>query len=194
MLFQRRDGRLLRWSSLHRWQRPVDLSLHGSSRATGIVMDSDDGGPHCGPIHEGYELPHVFLRLRPAWLYSVETSGYYGGPRGTAGRDTVSVVSSWTLAMVGLSAGQSMKVRPACSQGESPSRLDVSTSAALWCSSRQASLVRKPAASTALPSNLSSPLHVFFELDQDHSKSRSLSADRRLDDRRWLLRRIGGHW
>ena len=41
---------------------------------------------------------------------SVETSGYYGGPRGTAGSDTVSVVSSWTLVMVGLTACQSMKV------------------------------------------------------------------------------------
>ena len=69
--------------------------------------------------------------------------------------------------MVGLTARQSMKVRPASSQSESPSQLDASASAALRCSSRQASLVRKPAASTALPSNLSSSYKVFFELDQD---------------------------
>ena len=142
-------------------------------------MDSGDGGSHCVPIYEGYELPHVFLRLNwagrdltdhlmktltgwsisyavifeldqdrliteaefdPLGNSSVETSGYYGGPRGTAGRDTVSVVSSWTLVMVGLTACQSMKVRPASSQSESPSQLDASASAALRCSSRQASL------------------------------------------------------
>ena len=59
------------------------------------------------------------------------------------------------------------KRRPTSSQMESPSQLDASASAALRCSSRQASLVRKPAASTALPSNLSSSYTVFFELDQD---------------------------
>ena len=51
---------------------------------------------------------------------SVETSGYYGGPRGTAGRDTVSVVSSWTLAMVGLIACQSMKSMKSCVETSGP--------------------------------------------------------------------------
>ena len=159
-------------------------------------MDSDDGGSHCVPIYEGYELPHVFLRLNlagrdltdhfmktltgwsisyavifefdqdrliteaefdPLCNSSFETSGYYGGPRGTAGRDTVSVGSSWTLVMVGLTARQSMKVRPASSQSESPSQLDASASAALRCSSRQASLVRKLAASTI-------PLPIYHEV------------------------------
>ena len=115
-------------------RHPVVLSSHASGRTT-TSLSILVGLTACQPL----EATHCLMD-DPQSNSSVETSGPCGGPRGTAGRDTVSVVSSWTLVMVGLTACQSMKVRLASSQSESPSQLDASASAALRCSSRQASL------------------------------------------------------